>query len=54
MSSAFSRGLERPLALMVSAGPSPDQENELEAPTMLQVDGPFLVTRIKSLSPPIC
>jgi hypothetical protein len=26
----------RPLALMVSAGRLPDQENELDAPTMLQ------------------
>ena len=42
MSSAFACSLERPLALMVSAGPLPDQENELEAPTMLKVSGPFL------------
>jgi hypothetical protein len=35
MSSAFWRG-HCPLALMVSAGRLPDQENELDAPTMLQ------------------
>jgi len=30
---------------MVSAGPLPDQENELEAPTMFPASGPVLVTR---------
>ena len=38
---------------MVSASPMPDQENELEAPTMLQASGQFPVTHIRSLSPPI-
>ncbi len=37
---------------MVSASPLPDQENELEAPTMFQASGQFPVT-IRSLSPPI-